>query len=84
MPMVQPADGIFGPVPSGSPRFQEIFSLTPDGIVGNATWYRLVYLYVGIRDLAELVSEGQTFYSVSLKDLAEGLSILLSEAKTTV
>lgn len=35
----------------------------PDGIVGSATWYKLVFLYVGVLDLAELVSEGQTFYA---------------------
>lgn len=45
-------------------KFQEIFNLTPDGIVGNATWYKMVFLYVGILRLAELVSQGQTFYTV--------------------
>ncbi|NBI08998.1 spore cortex-lytic protein [Colidextribacter sp. OB.20] len=43
--------------------FQRIFNLTPDGIVGKATWYKLVYLYVGVVQLAELVSQGQTFYA---------------------
>ena len=32
-----------------------------DGIVGQATWYKLVQLYVGVTRLAELVSEGQTY-----------------------
>jgi len=45
-------------------EFQRIFNLTPDGVVGKATWYRMVYLYVGVLRLAELVSEGQTFYGV--------------------
>ena len=36
--------------------FQKTFSLVPDGIVGKATWYKLVYLYVGVLQLAELVS----------------------------
>ena len=45
-------------------EFQRIFGLTPDGVVGKATWYEMVYLYVGVLRLAELVSEGQTFYNV--------------------
>lgn len=45
-------------------QFQRIFGLTPDGVVGKATWYEMVYLYVGVLRLAELVSEGQTFYNV--------------------
>ena len=39
-------------------KFQSIFNLIPDGIVGKATWYKLVYLYVGVNQLAELVSLG--------------------------
>ena len=61
---VQPVDGIFGEgTEQAVIKFQQIFSLTPDGIVGSATWYKLVFLYVGVLDLAELVSEGQTFYA---------------------
>ena len=30
-------------------------------MVGKATWYKMVYLYVGITQLSELVSEGQLF-----------------------
>lgn len=36
--------------------------MTPDGIVGNSTWYKMVFLYVGVLDLAELISQGQTYY----------------------
>ena len=64
IPKVQPVDGIFGEgTEQAVIKFQQIFSLTPDGIVGSATWYKLVFLYVGVLDLAELVSEGQTFYA---------------------
>lgn len=40
--------------------FQRIFNLTPDGIVGAATWNRISYIYVAVRRLAELNSEGET------------------------
>ncbi len=36
-----------------------------DGIVGNATWYKLVYLYVGVNQLNDLQSQGQTFYALN-------------------
>jgi len=53
-------DGIFG---SGTEqavkRFQQIFNLTPDGVVGKSTWYQLSYIYVAVTKLAELTSEGQ-------------------------
>lgn len=38
--------------------FQRIFRLTPDGIVGKATWYRIIYIYDAVTRLAELDSEG--------------------------
>lgn len=66
IPKVNPVDGIFGSRTEASVRrFQEIFNLTPDGVVGPATWYELVRLYVGVNSLAELRSQGQQFYGVS-------------------
>ena len=41
-------------------EFQRIFNLTPDGIVGKATWYKIKQIYTGVKGLSELVSEGIT------------------------
>lgn len=41
-------------------RFQKQFSLTADGLVGKATWYKVSYIYVSVKDLAELTSEGES------------------------
>ena len=66
IPKISPVDGIFGAQTEASVRrFQEIFNLTPDGIVGRATWYALVRIYVAVTSLAELRSEGQRFYANS-------------------
>ena len=73
IPTIDEVDGIFDRQTEESVRrFQEIFGLAVDGVVGKATWYRLVYLYVGIRDLAELVSEGQLDFQDSLLQLDDG------------
>lgn len=40
--------------------FQKIFNLTQDGIVGPATWNKISYIYVAVKKLAELGSEGET------------------------
>lgn len=49
-------DGIFGPATEEAVRtFQRIFNLTPDGIVGFRTWYKLSEIYVGVSRIAELV-----------------------------
>lgn len=60
-------DGIFGESTERSVRtFQEIFDLTPDGIVGQATWNKLVMLYTGLLRLSELDSVGVTIFGSSL------------------
>ena len=41
-------------------KFQRIFNLTPDGIVGKGTWYKISSLYTAVARLADLDSEGNT------------------------
>ncbi len=66
IPKIPNVDGIFGAQTEAAVRrFQEIFNLEPDGIVGNATWYALVRYYVAVTSLAELRSQGQRFYANS-------------------
>ena len=66
IPKIPAVDGIFGSRTEASVRaLQQIFGLTPDGIVGPATWYEIVRLYTGINSLSELRSQGQRFYSIN-------------------
>ena len=39
--------------------FQRVFNLTPDGIVGEATWYKISFIYSSVKRLAELYGEGE-------------------------
>ena len=66
IPKVSAVDGIFGAATENSiAAFQEIFNLTPDGVVGPATWYALVRLYTAVTSLSELRSQGQRFYTIA-------------------
>lgn len=65
VPKIPAVTGVFGEATRNAVReFQQIFGLTPDGVVGKATWYELVRLYVAVTELAELVSQGQNYYNV--------------------
>ena len=67
IPRVNPVDGIFGSQTERAVlEFQRIFGLSVDGIVGRATWYKLVFLYVGVTKLSELASEGQQFTQIQV------------------
>ncbi len=59
IPKIYPVDGVFDEETEEAVRkFQSIFGLAEDGIVGKQTWYKLEFLYVGIKNLTELDSEG--------------------------
>lgn len=59
IPKIVRTDGVFGSdTEAAVKRFQEIFNLTPDGVVGRATWYRIQNVYIGVKRLTDLNSEG--------------------------
>ena len=62
-------DGVFGAKMTATVKtFQKQFNLTADGVVGRQTWYKISYIYVSVKDLAELTSEGE----VSSGTLSDG------------
>ena len=76
-------DGIFGrKMTETVKKFQKQFNLTADGVVGRSTWYKISYIYVSVKDLAELTSEGETF-SGTLPDSSWNLgSSVLKQGST--
>jgi len=59
IPAISSATGYFGPETEAAVRaFQQIFNLSPDGIVGPATWYALSRIFTSVTGLSEIESEG--------------------------
>lgn len=59
IPKIPRVDGFFDPSTEAAVKeFQRVFNLTPDGIVGNATWYRIQFIYNAVKKLYEVNSEG--------------------------
>ncbi len=59
IPKIPAANGVFdGATRDAVLAFQRTFNLTPDGIVGRGTWYRIAQIYAGVKNLADLNSEG--------------------------
>lgn len=66
IPKIALPDGVFSfDTEDAVKKFQETFGLDPDGIVGNATWYKILFLYNAVKRLNELNSEGITLSEVT-------------------
>lgn len=61
IPAISDSAGVFQSGTEAAVRkFQNVFNLTADGIVGKSTWYKISSLYTAVTRLAELDSEGTT------------------------
>ena len=59
IPKISSPDGYFDAETRDAVRvFQEQFSLTPDGVVGSATWYAIARIYNGVKRITDVMSEG--------------------------
>lgn len=76
IPKIDPPFGIFADsTDTAVRRFQEVFGLDPDGIIGKATWYKIQNIYNSVKRINDLSSEGITLDEVSLQfpsTLSEG------------
>lgn len=59
IPKITDPRGFFSDETEAAVRaFQQQFDLTPDGIVGRATWYAIARIYAGVKRLTDVNSEG--------------------------
>ena len=83
IPKIYPVDGFFDRSTTEAVRkFQEVFDLEPDGIVGRATWNQVQFIYNAVKKLYTVNSEGlrvtdvTTRYSDTLSIGAKGDEVL--------
>lgn len=68
IPKINPVDGVFGQQTENSVKaFQRVFNLTPDGIVGPGTWYKISFIYSSVRRLSELYGENESLSEVPVQ-----------------
>lgn len=66
IPKIAIPDGVFSfDTEDAVRRFQEVFSLPADGIVGKSTWYAIQFIYNAVKRLNELNSEGISLSEVT-------------------
>ncbi len=64
IPKISPANGDFNLITVAAVRkFQGIFGLEANGVVDEATWYQLSYIYSVVKRLSELETEGVEYTS---------------------
>lgn len=83
IPKIAEINGVFGVDTEKAVRkFQEVFGMSPTGVVNEATWYRISYIYTSVKKLAELTSEGikqsdiERIYEEELKKGDKGKGVL--------
>jgi peptidoglycan hydrolase-like protein with peptidoglycan-binding domain len=66
IPKIPEINGIFDASTEAAVRvFQAVFDLAVTGVVDEASWYRILYIYTSVKRLAELDSEGVRWDEVS-------------------
>ncbi|MBQ8435581.1 MAG: peptidoglycan-binding protein [Oscillospiraceae bacterium] len=77
IPKISSVDGAFGVETENAVKeFQKVFGLPQTGVVNEATWYKIAYIYVSVKRLAELNSEGVRLEDVQKQfeeDLVPGM-----------
>lgn len=76
IPKIYPTDGFFDVSTTDAVRkFQEVFNLGVDGIIGKNTWYRIQNVYNAVKRLQTVNSEGLRIEEISTQytdTLSEG------------
>lgn len=68
IPKIKSPDGFFDTETAEAVRvFQEVFGLTPDGIVGRATWNEIQFIYNAVKKLYTVSSEGLKLSDVTTR-----------------
>ncbi|MEG0338611.1 MAG: peptidoglycan-binding protein [Oscillospiraceae bacterium] len=78
-------NGVFGAETTAVvKKFQKQFSLEQDGIVGRSTWYKISYIYVAVKKLAELTSEGEKPNGLPVSGVYPGTPLRIGSRGTSV
>ena len=76
IPKIYPTDGFFDVSTTDAVRkFQEVFNLNVDGVIGKNTWYRIQNVYNAVKRLQTVNSEGLRIEEISTQytdTLSEG------------
>lgn len=78
IPKIYPVDGFFGQSTTEAvKKFQEVFGLDADGLIGRATWNQIQFIYNAVKKLYTVNSEGIRITDVTTRftdTLSEGSS----------
>ena len=68
IPKIYPVDGFYGKTTTEAvTKFQEVFDLETDGLVGRATWNQIQFIYNAVKKLYTVNSEGLRITDISTR-----------------